>query len=67
MSNKLNYSSFYRYPEPNGDNVSILNSANNHKVDMVLLEQCLLKIVQAQRALPLLSLVYLKEPTGGRF
>ena len=31
---------------------------------MVLLEQCLLKIVEAQRTLlPLLSLVYLKKPS----
>ena len=49
------------------DNVSVLDSANNHKVDMVLLEECVLKIVQAQRELPLLSLVHLKEQAGGRF
>ena len=49
------------------DNLSVLDWANNCKVDMASLEQYVLKIVEAQRELPLLSLGYFKKPAAGRF
>ena len=49
------------------ENLSVLDWANKCKVDMILLEQHLLKIVEAQRELPILSLVYFKKPADGRF